>query len=59
MNYWLATSGGPFFVIILFFLITDTVVLSDSIFWLNKLGVIVSIILIKFLKSFWVIKKHL
>ena len=33
------------------FLVTDIIVLSDSIFWLNKLGVNVGIVLIYFLKK--------
>ena len=44
---WLATSGGRFFFFSNnSFLITDINVLCDSIFWLNKLAVTVSIILI-------------
>ena len=40
----------PFFVTILFFFITDVIVLNDSIVWLNKLGVTVGTVLIYILK---------
>ena len=33
IHYWLATSGGRF--VTFRFLVTDIIVLSDSIFWLN------------------------
>ena len=53
--YWLATSCGRFFFFFFFFyfvticfLVTDIIVLIDSIFWLNKLGVNCSIVLIYF-----------
>ena len=59
----MATSGGRFFVT--FFSCSRHIVLSDSIFWLNKLGVNVGIILIYFTivcacdRSLnWVTKKH-
>ena len=38
----------PFFVTIFFFFVIDIIVLSDLIFWLNKLGVTVDIIWIYF-----------
>ena len=46
-RYWQATSGGRF--VTFCFLVTDIIVLSDSMFWLNILGFIVGIILIYFL----------
>ena len=46
--YWLATSGGRFLNIL--FSCNRHIVLSDSIFWFNKLGVNVGILLLYFFK---------
>ena len=44
--YWLATSGGRFLNIL--FSCNRHIVLSDSIFWFNKLGVNIVILLVYF-----------
>ena len=46
-DYWLATSGGRFCNIL--FSCNRHIVPSDSIFWFNKLGVNVGILLLYFL----------
>ena len=46
--YWLATSGGRFLNIL--FSCNRHIVLSVSIFWFNKLGVNVGILLLYFFK---------